>query len=147
VNTIVVGVDGSKGAHKALRVAVREAKEERATLRVVTAWHVPGHAYGGLGFATPGDVHQAFEQQAKDTLEAALVDLGEDGRGAAIETIVREGRTATVLVEEAKDADLLVVGSRGLGGFAGLLLGSVSQECAHQAPCSILIVRNGNGEA
>jgi nucleotide-binding universal stress UspA family protein len=58
--------------------------------------------------------------------------------------ILREGQAAEVLVAEAHDAELLVVGSRGLGGFRGLLLGSVGQQCSHHASCPVTIVRNGN---
>jgi nucleotide-binding universal stress UspA family protein len=63
--------------------------------------------------------------------------------GVDVTQIVRQGQAAEVLVAEAKEAELLVVGSRGRGGFAGLLLGSVSQQCAHYAPCPVVIVRVG----
>lgn len=146
MSTIVVGVDGSLGAQKALEVAVREAKEKHASLKVVTAWHVPGYAYGGLGFTPLADLNDAFHEEASATLEKAIAQLGEGSNGLEIEPVVREGRPASVLVEESEGADELVVGSRGLGGFAGLVLGSVSQECAQHAPCSILIVRHEGHE-
>lgn len=146
MSTIVVGVDGSEGAQEALEVAVREAKEKHATLKVVTAWHVPGYAYGGLGFSPLADLNDAFHEKATATVEKALEKLGNGSGGVEIESVVREGRAASVLVEESEGADELVVGSRGLGGFAGLVLGSVSQECAQHAPCSVLIVRRDGHE-
>ncbi len=63
--------------------------------------------------------------------------------GLEIEKKVVEGQAAPALVEAAREASMLVVGSRGMGGFSGLLLGSVSQECAHHATCTLVIVREG----
>jgi len=74
-------------------------------------------------------------------LERALEDAGDAAAGLDVESVVREGAPAGVLLDEAQDAELLVVGSRGLGGFRGLLLGSVSQQCTHHAPCPVVIVR------
>jgi nucleotide-binding universal stress UspA family protein len=136
---IVVGVDGSSGAREALRYAVREARAKGDRLRVVSVWHVPVIVYsGGL---TPGVCPAAFSESATTAVDEAVEGLGEEAEGVEIEQVVREGETAEVLIDEAKGADLLVVGSRGLGGFRGLLLGSVSQACAHHAPCPIVIVR------
>ena len=73
-------------------------------------------------------------------LERALEEADGRAAGVEVETVVREGAPAGVLLEEAQDAELLVVGSRGLGGFRGLLLGSVGQQCAHHAPCPVVIV-------
>jgi nucleotide-binding universal stress UspA family protein len=135
VGTIVVGVDGSPGAEEALDYAVREAKEKGAALRIVSAWHVPTMAYAG-GMAAPLDP-ETFREGA----EAAARDAAARASDAQLETVVEEGQAADVLLEAAKDADLLVVGSRGLGGFTGLLLGSVSQQVAHYAHCPVVIVR------
>jgi len=66
------------------------------------------------------------------------------GSGVSVTRILRQGHAAQVLVAEAHDADLLVVGSRGLGGFKGLLLGSVGRQCAHHAACPVVIVPNGS---
>jgi nucleotide-binding universal stress UspA family protein len=141
VSTIVVGVDGSDEADEALRVAAREAKAKLATLRIVSAWHVPGYAYGGVGATPIVSVRDAFKEEATTAVASAIEKLGDEAEGIDISRVIREGRAATVLADEARDADLLVVGSRGLGGFAGLLLGSVSQELAHHSPSSVLIVR------
>jgi nucleotide-binding universal stress UspA family protein len=138
MTTIVVGVDGSAGAREALRYALDEARLRGAGVRAVAAWQVPAVAYaGGYGPADP-ELFSELERDARTNLEGALgaVDLGD----IEPETVVREGSPAHVLLEEAADADLLVVGSRGLGGFRGLLLGSVGQQCAHHAPCPLVIV-------
>lgn len=136
--TIVVGVDGSSGAHAALRYAAREAKDKHATLRVVSAWTFPTMAYAG-GIAPPIDP-TVFEERAADVAQEATASAAEEIKEVPIEMVVQEGQPADVLVEAARDADLLVVGSRGLGGFKELLLGSVSHQCAQHAHCPILIV-------
>jgi nucleotide-binding universal stress UspA family protein len=138
MSTIVVGVDGSAGARAALGYAVDEARLRGAVLRVAGAWHLPVVAYaGGYGPGDP-DLSAGLEQDARENVARALgeVDTGD----VHVETVFREGSPAHVLLEEAQDADLLVVGSRGLGGFRGLLLGSVGQQCAHHTPCPLVIV-------
>lgn len=138
MGTIVVGVDGSSGSGAALRFAVEEARLRNAALRVVTSWHVPALAYSG-GFAVPIDPHE-YEELAKAAAVEALAALEKETAGVDVECLAKEGQAAKVLLEEAQGADLLVVGSRGHGGFAGLLLGSVSQQVAHHAPCPVVIV-------
>jgi len=140
VSLIVVGVDGSESARAALRFALEEGRLRGATVRAVAAWHVPPAAYGGaLAPPDPGFVNE-LEPEARRALERALEQAGAPPADVEVETVVREGAPARVLLDEAADADLLVVGSRGLGGFRGLLLGSVSQQCAHHAPCPLVIV-------
>jgi nucleotide-binding universal stress UspA family protein len=134
---IVVGVDGSKSAQAALRFALDEARLRGAGVRAVAAWHVPAAAYGA---AFDPALVTGLEPNARGALEHALAAAGEDAAGVDVETVVKEGVPARVLLEEASDADLLVVGSRGLGGFRGLLLGSVGQQCSHHAPCPVVIV-------
>jgi nucleotide-binding universal stress UspA family protein len=84
---------------------------------------------------------------AKSALDKSLVEARAAESGVSVTPILREGQAADVLVAEAREADLLVVGSRGLGGFKGLLLGSVSQQCAHHAACPVAIIPNGNRPA
>ena len=138
MSTIVVGVDGSSGAQAALRFAVEEARLRGATLRLVTAWHIPSIAYSG-GFVAPFDERE-FEQGAEAACDEALAAVREEIADLEVQRVAREGQAARILLEEAKDADLLVVGTRGHGGFAGLLLGSVSEQCAHHALCPVVIV-------
>lgn len=109
-------------------------------------WSVPAFVYNEVIFAPLGDPREPFRAAAEEMLRETLVRVAEDSPGVEIDAGVREGRTASVLVEEAGGADLLVVGSRGRGGFAGLLLGSVSSECAHHASCPVAIVPRGTGD-
>jgi nucleotide-binding universal stress UspA family protein len=150
VPAVVVGVDGSAGAKEALRWALAEARLRHWPLRAVHAWmfgyiggNVEGYpSWGGsLGSYTSlgvdlGDLHRA----AEDLLERALAAAGDETEGVEIERQVVEGAAAEVLVQAATPGDLLVVGSRGHGGFAGLLLGSVSQQCVHHARCPVVVV-------
>jgi nucleotide-binding universal stress UspA family protein len=140
-STIVVGIDGSEHARLALDWAIGQARLTAARLRLVTAWHVPLIAYGAVGLLPPVSV--AVDQSFREVAEEVAAAGAETARaaGVAVESSVRHGQPADVLIEAATGADLLVVGSRGHGGFAGLLLGSVSAQCAHHAPCPLVIVR------
>ena len=83
----------------------------------------------------------ALRESAQKALDETVAEVAGDNPDAYIERVVEHGSVAHVLVEAARDADLLVVGSRGHGGFTGSLLGSVSQQCAQHAPCAVVIVR------
>jgi nucleotide-binding universal stress UspA family protein len=137
MSTIVVGVDGSSGSIDALRFALDEARLSNATVKVVAAWHVPPLAYGA-GWSVPSD-DESFRLSSETKLAKALEEAGAADCGVNVTSEVVRGQPAEVLCETSKGADLLVVGSRGLGGFRGLLLGSVSQQCAHHAPCPVVI--------
>jgi nucleotide-binding universal stress UspA family protein len=145
---VVVGVDGSPGAKAALRWALAEARLRQTRLRAVHAWapNYVGGPYasmtGGYGFvaADEGDYVSAIRQAAEEMLERVIAEMAAEAAGVEIERQAVEGVAAQVLVEAAGAGDLLVVGSRGHGGFAGLLLGSVSQQCAHHARCPVVIV-------
>jgi nucleotide-binding universal stress UspA family protein len=135
---IVVGVDGSPHADAAVRFAVAEAKLRRRPLRVVCAWEPPTSAYVGEAFAATPDAFVAAEHHAEDVLRTALEQLTLDD--LHVEAIAVEGHPATVLVDQAADAELLVLGSRGHGAAKRLLLGSVSSDVAHHTPCPLVIV-------
>ena len=139
MSTIVVGVDGSDGAQAALRFALDEARLRGAAVRAVAAWHVPATAFGGAYVPPTDGLLDELEASTRQTLERVLSDAG-DHADVEVEPVVREGAPAHVLLEEASDAALLVVGTRGLGGFRGLLLGSVGQQCTHHAPCPVVVV-------
>ncbi len=137
---IIVGVDASESA-AALRFAAAEARAHGARLRAVTAWTIPSSFYSSGSSVAVSDLAQAVPREAKETLDGALEMLASELNDVEVDRVVREGHAASVLLEEARDADLLVVGSRGRGGFRGLLLGSVSQECAHHATVPVAIIR------
>ncbi len=139
---IAVGVDHSEGAKAALRFAFEEAKLRQATLRVVHAWqygYIGATGFEGAVPAVGGDINE-LRNAAETDLEQTLRESVPETDTVEIERRVVEGRPAAVLVDESQGADLLVVGSRGHGGFTGLLLGSVSQQCAHHAACPVVIV-------
>jgi nucleotide-binding universal stress UspA family protein len=140
---IVVGVDHSEGAKAALRFALGEAELRQTSLRAVHAWELGYVAASFVPGAYPelGDKLDGLRDAAEATLEATLHEVLPAPTAVQIERRVVEGAPAAVLVDESHDAELLVVGSRGLGGFSGLLLGSVSQQCIHHAACPVVILR------
>lgn len=141
---IVVGVDGSECSRAALKFALEEARVRKASLHIVVVWHVPLTAYSAGWAPPPPNLAEDSEAAANDILEEALQLVKDDDAGdVEIESFVREGQSAQILIEESAKAELLVIGSRGRGGFRDLLLGSVSQQCAHHARCPVTIVRAG----
>ncbi|MFB0630168.1 universal stress protein [Streptomyces sp. AB3(2024)] len=137
MGAIVVGIDGSPASEKALRWAVKEARLRAATLRVVHAWASPYHG-SEIARRASETVHEPLERAAMEAIDAAVDHIVE--ADIAVERHVVECPPAQALLEAAQDADLLVVGARGHGGFANLLLGSVSHQCALHAPCPVVIV-------
>jgi nucleotide-binding universal stress UspA family protein len=143
MGVIVVGVDHSAGAKSALRFALEEARLRSATLRVVHAWQFEdagATAFQGL-FPGPVVEFEDLRQGAEAALEETLKEVAVHADDVTIERRVEQGAPAGVLVGESRTAELLVVGSRGHGGFAQLVLGSVSQQCAQHAFCPVVIVR------
>jgi nucleotide-binding universal stress UspA family protein len=138
---IVVGVDGSASAGEALRWAVRQAGLTGATVEAVIAWHPPlmvgGYAWPPVGVLETTDFGKLAGRVLAGSIAAAV---GSEGL-VPVTPVVAEGNPAQVLLDAAAGADLLVVGSRGHGGFAEALLGSVSQHCVHHAPCPVVIIR------
>lgn len=135
---IVVGIDGSEASRRALNWALDEARRRRCAVDGVHAWQAPyvvGYPYAGSEHSTV-----TYEQAAKETLDRVVDGADASGLAAPVSRILRLGHPAEIIIDQAKGADLVVVGSRGLGGFRGLLLGSVSQQVAHHAPCPVVIV-------
>jgi nucleotide-binding universal stress UspA family protein len=143
MSVIVVGVDHSAGSREALRFALEEARLRQAKLRVVHAWQFGYIGAPGIEGSLPAIGSEVGEARsvAETALDATLQDVAADTSDVEIERRVDQGAPAAVLVAESRGADLLVVGSRGHGGFAQLVLGSVSQQCAHHAECPVVIVR------
>jgi nucleotide-binding universal stress UspA family protein len=132
---VVVGVDGSEDARRALRWALDEGRGRGATVHVVHAWAPPFVDISGLlPVSGDADVQRAAEQVLQDMVAAA------DTTGVAVEAVAVPGPPSAAILEAAAGADLVVVGSRGRGGFAGLLLGSVGRQVAAHAPCPVVVV-------
>ncbi|MEH1015480.1 universal stress protein [Micromonospora sp. CPCC 206060] len=133
---IVVGVDGSPASKDALRWAARQAAVAGGTVEAVMAWEYP--TYYGWGQVPDVD----FEGGARATLTEAVDDALGGDRTIDVDQVVVAGNAAQVLIDAAKDAVLLVVGSRGHGGFTGALLGSISQHCTQHATCPVVVIRH-----
>ena len=137
---IVVGVDGSEGSYSALQWAWREARARGVELQVVSAWSYPALTMlpGPHVPPIPHDLAVAAFKTVHDMLARVQTEEGGDVRTT---TVANEGSASDSLLAAAADAALLVVGARGLGGFHRLLLGSVSEQCVHHAPCPVVVVR------
>ena len=138
---IVVGVDGSDGSIEALRWALAEAKLRGDTVDVLHSWHYPYAAYTEVTGMAAGVVsREDLEKVAQEVLDTSVERVSADAAGVEVNRVLVQGGAAASLLEAAVGADLLVVGSRGHGGFTGLLLGSVSQHSVHHAPCPVVVV-------
>lgn len=138
---VVVGIDNSPTARRALTWAAQEAGTRKARLSVVHAWSVSyAVPLGGFGVAPadPGDVSAWSQGLLHELAEVAVKEARE--RPTGVELLSVEEPPAPALIDRAKGAGLLVVGSRGAGGFASLLLGSVSLQCLHHATCAVVVV-------
>lgn len=134
---MVVGVDGSEHGEAALQFAAQEAALRGVHLRVVCAWEVPANVAMSVGLV-PG-LMRSFGDEADGIVQAAVARARELQPSVFCEPRVIEGHPGSVLLEEARGAILLVVGSRGRGEFEGMLLGSVSHQVLHHAPCPVTV--------
>jgi nucleotide-binding universal stress UspA family protein len=138
---ITVGVDGSHAAQPALDWAVKEAGIRHAPLTVLTVHPVASNHWTGHAVVVPAD--DAERDNAQHAAEAAAAKAAEglgDAKPASVTVRAVSGIAAQELITASQDADLLVVGARGGGGFGELMLGSVSSQVAHHAKCPVVIV-------
>ena len=134
---IVVGVDGSVSSKAALAWAVRQARLTGAVVEAVTCWEFPT-AYG-----YPAPVMDVdLEEMATNQVRAAISEATRGAPPVQVRYLVAEGNDARVLLDASADADLLVVGSRGHGGFVEALPGSTGQHCVHHATCPVVVIRD-----
>jgi nucleotide-binding universal stress UspA family protein len=138
---VVVGVDGSPESIEALRWASRYVEGCGGTIRAVRAWHYPAAVGPGPSGRAPREVTGQVEQEMLDQLDDAVSSVYPGGAPASVETRLAYGHSASALVQEAQDADVLVVGNKGRGAFTGMLVGSVSLHCVYSAPCPVVVVR------
>ena len=139
---ILVGIDGSDTSQLALRWALGEARLRQSSIEVVHAWHLP--LLGTHPYAIPMSDPKEYEESAQRVLDTAVAREDLSGLASPVGRFLVCASPASAILTRAKGADLVVVGSRGLGGFAGLLLGSVSHQILHHASCSVVVVPPGN---
>ena len=135
---IVVGVDGSIPSKSALTWAITQARLTGAAVEAVIAWEFPVN----YGYPVPVAPNVSFEETAAEVLASAIAEMAEPDKPVTIRSKVVEGNAARVLLDASAGADLLVVGSRGHGGFVEALLGSVGQHCVHHATCPVVVIRD-----
>jgi len=138
--TIVVGVDGSPSSRTALAWAAAEAADHGSDLVVLTVWERTLLPPMGAPGVPQSPVPDPAQRAADDLVKVIKDELG-DEPPVVVQPRVKEGNPAKVLIDQSADADLLVVGTRGHGGFRGLVLGSVSQHVAAYAKCPVVVVR------
>jgi len=138
---IIVGVDGSHGAHRALDWAMKQAAAKHAHLTVVTVHEVPVSGWTGNPIILGADVPELEKTRraVQDMVAKATAQLG-DTRPASVTVHAVNGFPAEELISASRDADLVVVGSRGAGGFTRLLMGSVSNQVVHHTHCPVVVV-------
>jgi len=141
---VVVGVDGSVESVEALRWAADYAAATGATVDAVMAWHAPT----AVGVVPPRITPQMITDEVRtnmlEELDKSLVAVFGPATPPSVQAQVTYGHPAEVLIEESRHADLLVVGYRGHGAFAGMLTGSVSMHCVSNAHCSVVVVRRAS---
>jgi nucleotide-binding universal stress UspA family protein len=143
MSRVVVGIDGSPASNRALRHAVEQARQREESLLVVTAWGPPI-----VPTPYPIDIDfRVYEAAAEETLDKAISQLPTDAVAEVdLQREVVKADARDALVSRLHADDLLVVGTRGLGGIAGLLLGSVASYCIRHAPCPVLVVPEPDDE-
>ena len=151
MSEIVVGVDGSSGGDAALRWAIEEARLRGAEVHAVHAFDMPPPPVGVTPIGPPGPVAEVTPDELEDlrrnatagaqaALDEALARAAGETEGVRVRGSLLQGPPATALVEAARDAELLVVGTRGHGAVHELVLGSVSHECARKASCPVVVL-------
>ena len=138
---IIVGVNGSPGAHRALDWAMKEAADHHAHLTVVAVHEVPINGWTGHPDILGADVPalEKTRRAAEEAVSKAAAQLGES-RPASVTLHAVNGFPAEELIAASRDADLVVVGSRGAGGFTRLTMGSISDQVVHHAHCPVVVV-------
>jgi len=142
---ITVGVDGSHNSHKALEWAMKEAALQHTTLTVLTVHEVAANHWTGNPIVM-ADVDQPAEGKTRQAAEEAVAKAAGELSGAqpaSVDVRAVSGFAAHELIEASKHSDLLVVGSRGGGGFSRLMMGSISTQIVHHALCPVVVVPSG----
>lgn len=135
---VVVGVDGSEPSKQALRWAAFVAATTGATVDAIATWRLNGFTTGQRLMDNPGSFDQSGE--VAKMLADTIAEVFGDNPPADLNSLVEEGNAAKVLVEASRNANMLIVGSRGRGGFVGLMLGSVSTACSAHSACPVMVI-------
>jgi nucleotide-binding universal stress UspA family protein len=141
---ILVGVDGSEHSRRALSWAMRQAAQEHVPLTVMTVHPNPARPateiYWGV-HAYPEDSHnvEVAQRAVQEVVDKVASEMGETAPEVTVKAVT--GDPAQELIKASNDADMLVVGSRGSGGFTQLLMGSVSSKVTHHAACPVVVIR------
>jgi len=136
---IVVGLDGSESSSQALLWAYQEAKLRGAVIRAVKAWELPIPTYAAY---IPEQIYVDAAKDASTSVDDQIERVLGPHPDVTVTTEVHEGDASQVILDHSEDADMIVVGSRGLGGFSGVLLGSVSSRVVHHAKCPVVVIRS-----
>ncbi|MDA8270761.1 MAG: universal stress protein [Actinomycetota bacterium] len=134
-NKIIVGVDGSPSSNAPLEWAAQEAEIRGSTLELIHAWNYPNLGYEGYVA-----VLEDFEKDASALLNEVVASVRKNYPNLKLVSSPIQGPTAQTIMDRAKEADMVVVGSRGRGGFSALLLGSVGQQLVHHCPAPVVII-------
>jgi nucleotide-binding universal stress UspA family protein len=139
---ILVGLDGSSAAHHALEWAVKHAALEHAPLTVLAVHEVARSAWTGNPIIYPQDraEEDKARQAAQEAVDSTISQLGAQPSSVTVRAV--SGQAAQALIDASGEADLVVVGLRGTGGFADLLMGSVSSKVVHHAACPVVVVKS-----
>jgi nucleotide-binding universal stress UspA family protein len=146
VGRVVVGIDGSELSLDATRLAFEEASLRHAGLTLLHVWNAPDYDTAGIVMPDTFLLEEAHSDELRAMAET-VAGLGERYPDVQVEQRLRQGRPAKVLADASRGAALVVVGSRGHGGFASLLLGSTSRSLLHHAECPVLVVRPGTTDS
>ena len=139
---ITVGIDGSEHSVKALEWAIKEAAIQHSPVTVLAVHLVPKSGWTGNPITLPADIAdvEKARQAAEELVVKVTSQLG-DAQPASVKVSAVNGFPAQELIEASRDADLDVIGSRGSGGFARLMMGSVSSQVVHHAHCPVVVIR------
>lgn len=148
---VVAAVDGSEGSKAALRFALEDAARRGVPVEAVIAFRAPDLwvDYDGIGSLEERRLHDTLRSQSEEKVRAAVDEAARDVDGPLPDVRVRAslGSPADALIRESDGADLLVVGSRGHGGFHTMLLGSTSMQCAMHAACPVTVVHSAEAHS
>lgn len=137
---IIVGVDGSSHSRRALEWAIGEATMRQVPLTVLTVAQDADGFWGPVAYPGEVDVTSGIRKEAEEETDDALEKLATEARPPAVTVQAIAGYPAEEILNAAKDADMIVVGSRGMGGFKKLLMGSVSSQITHHARCPVVVI-------